>query len=1281
MEGGRLMRISGTTLLAWALAGFLVSGCIERLPVEYDVGTDAVEDVRVDAADKTDLPRVDVADVVDITQDTTDVSDVGDVPPDTPFAPEIEELFDAVEEVEIGQDEVEIEVADLVEPDVPPIEPGTIVECAELEPPAEGTCTVETGDDALLVRGTILAPAAIYEGGEILLSDQGEILCVGCDCSLSDEAAEATVIACAKGVVSPGLINAHDHLTYTQNFPGDWGTERYEHRHDWRKGIRGHTKIPYSGGANQKQVTWGEMRQVLSGTTSIAGSGKAMGFLRNLDKTAQEGLNQDPVYYNTFPLGDSGGMLLAEGCDYPGIDGKWVLDTDCYIPHVAEGIDKETRNEFICLSNDANGGIDLTEPNSVFIHGVGLKAMDGAELAANSTAIVWSPRTNISLYGNTAPVTMYDRQGVLLALGTDWTPSGSINMQRELQCAAYMNDYHYDGYFSSRDLWLMATTYAATALAVDDAVGLLKPGLAGDVAIYRNNGATDYYRAIIDSNVEDTVLVLRSGFPLYGDADVMGAIPKGQEECEEIPGGVCGIQKTICTERETGMSFSLLQSSNSGSYGLFFCDTPPGEPTCVPMRPGEYTGESNPDDSDGDGIVNDEDNCPDVFNPVRPLDGDSQADHDFDGTGDMCDPCPMDADTEECSPPDPNDKDADGIVNYEDNCPVEYNPEQTDTDEDGMGDLCDPCPEYANPENSACPGTIYDVKTGAMPVGSKVLLEGVVTGVADPRFFIQVPEELQDDELGCQFSGIYVYVPTGNPGELTIPKRGDYVMIAAKVVDWYGQLQLNYIQTLEIVESDVALPQPVEVLTADVGAGGELADAYEAVLVTVTDGMVSELNPPAGPGDEDPTNEYVLDGVLTVNDFMFLTDPFPVLDDVLTVTGVLRWSNNDSKLEPREEEDVIRVLKLREFDPGLIYINEGEIEAATVPPLTVELTAAAPEGGIVVALASSDIERLTVPETVTVEEGLKSAPVSVTAILGSAETVVVTAALNDQEVQVEVLVIPPDQVPIPILLTPENPAISVEGELEMTVTLDIPGRPGGTLVNLTTDEAGISVLEYPEAVTVEEGAFFTSFTVAGLLPGSATLTASTEAGEVSTELEIVEVQLAGLIITEILYDTPGGDSPKEWVEIYNGTIVEVDLSAYSLGNGGTNYTTSKVQLSGIVEPGACFVVGGPESGEDNGSPVFDQEFDFEPDFQNSGDTADGVALFAVPASEVTNTTVPIDVVIYGGQNKNGLMDETGEPGEVDVGDVSSGSSLELTADGWVAQPEPTPNDCAAAIAP
>jgi len=167
----------------------------------------------------------------------------------------------------------------------------------------------------------------------------------------------------------------------------------------------------------------------------------------------------------------------------------------------------------------------------------------------------------------------------------------------------------------------------------------------------------------------------------------------------------------------------------------------------------------------------------------------------------------------------------------------------------------------------------------------------------------------------------------------------------------------------------------------------------------------------------------------------------------------------------------------------------------------------------------------------------------------------------------------------------------------------------------------------------------------------------------------------GVVLSEVLYDVASTDDAWEWVELYNSAAVAVDLSGYCLGNGGTDYTYSQVQLSGVVQPGATFLVGGPSSGATNGNPTFDQVFNFNPDFQNSGTTGDGVALFDVPCSQVGPTTVPVDAVVYGPNNASGLLDETGVAGAPEVGDAGAGSSIERIdlAGNWQVQGNPNPN--------
>ena len=85
--------------------------------------------------------------------------------------------------------------------------------------------------------------------------------------------------------------------------------------------------------------------------------------------------------------------------------------------------------------------------------------------------------------------------------------------------------------------------------------------------------------------------------------------------------------------------------------------------TCGELEPGQG-------DNDGDGIIDEVDNCPSDSNP-------SQRNTDDDAFGDACD----------------SDKDDDGVLNGPDNCPLVVNADgqEADADTDLVGDACDAC--------------------------------------------------------------------------------------------------------------------------------------------------------------------------------------------------------------------------------------------------------------------------------------------------------------------------------------------------------------------------------------------------------------------------------------------------------------------------------------------------------------------------------------------------------------------------------------------------------------
>lgn len=1046
-----------------------------------------------------------------------------------------------------------------------------------LTPPASGTCEVTTGSNAILMQGNIVVPDGMLENGQLLIDGTGRIACAACDCSAEAAAAGATKIDCANGVITPALINAHDHITFTEAPPAAHA-DKYDHRHQWRRGQDGLPSIPSTsnqGGNNG--VWWGELRNLMAGAMTINGSGGAGGLLRNIDQPAdqQEGLNQPRVRYSTFPLKDSNGARLTNGCAYPDAlddpDSAAIRDSAAYTPHISEGIDDSARNEYLCLSQDtANEDEDVILNKTAVIHGIGLLATDFRDMAASRASLIWSPRSNIDLYGNTAQVALARNSGVRIALGSDWAISGSMNILRELQCADEFNERNMGGFFNDRDLLNMATSNAAGALGADLKIGALSVGLEADVTIW--NGTNNAgYRAVLDATPSDVVLVLRSGRAMYGDRSLMSALPETATECEALD--VCTVEKTVCARRETGASIADMRAAIArNAYDLFFCGAPPNEPTCIPFRT-EYTGMPMSGDKDGDGVADAIDNCPDIFNPARPMDDGTQANGDGDQDGDACDPCPVDANSTDCAPPDPLDLDGDMVTDAMDNCRGIPNPDQADRDNDMRGDLCDECPDEANPGTQGCSATVYQVKQSVV-TGRVRVTNLLVTGVGSNGFFGQtiMGDASYDMTLGADYSGIFIYV--GSAGMK--PAIGDRVDADGTAADFFGQKQLDATTgSVMVLSSNNPLPAPVMVSAADVGqdaAGvdGPRAEALEGVFVQVGSTIVTSIDPTPDPAERPPLNEYVLDNALRVDDFFYLTDPFPAIGESFSyVRGVMRFSFNDYKLNPRSALDLGTAERLTSITPALSQVPAG---LNGVPPGGLAAVLSRPASAAAVINLTSSSTLTTVPPTVTIAIGQTQANIPLNVSAAQRGRVTITATFGT-DVATAQLIIYDDTQPRgfdSVLVTPAIiPASSVaQGE----VVLSLPGRlPNGTTVSLALSQPGVVSLSTMSLV-VPAGQTTATFQVtAGAAEGEVQLTATVDGTDEVLDLEVYipssRNPLAGdLVITEI-FPNPNGNNEKfrEWFEVVNVSGVEIIVDGITVADAVRSQVISAPNV--IIPPG------------------------------------------------------------------------------------------------------------------
>ena len=916
-----------------------------------------------------------------------------------------------------------------------------------LTPNASNNVCERTGTGSKLVlRGDVLAKDKVYRGGGVVVSGN-KITKVG---EITDaDMADATVITCPDAVISAGLINAHDHITYTNANPGNWGEERFNHRNEWRRGNNGHKEIK----APRTSVNeTGELRMLLSGTTSIFGSGDIKGLARNLDKpNAVDG--HAYTSYNTFPLGDSSGLMVDSGCTKY----SYELKPGKHVPHIGEGISESALNELRCLSGDGNGAKDLFDSKLAIIHGVAATPEIISAMAEKNVKLVWSPRTNISLYGDTARIPLYYDMGVTIALGTDWIYSGSMNMLRELQCADFLNTNYFDGTLTDYDLWMAATYNSAVALGFEDVLGNLEAGKIADIAIYKKDGK-DLHRAVIDAKIQNVSAVILDGKLVYGDANIMTG-----GNTEEFD--MCGVTKKIDT-KATGTSMSFADIKKADKYQTFFCDQPNGEPTCVPMRSreadttkqftpayGKASYEANafvsdPNDIDGDGIPNDKDNCPKIFNPVRIQYGPTvtammQSDLDGDGIGDECDPFPFcKANDETCGTFNPKDKDGDGILNEKDNCPDVANPDQKDTDGDGIGDVCDACPNEAGiAALNGCPLNASKIKElrdkmveGQIKDGTPVKTSGVVVGYgvkydnADAKsgFFIQDGTE----------AGVYVY----GTNSATTVAIGDKVNVEGSLTVYNG--------LLEITSPKVTKDGTGSVVARPITAAEALVNPnpYDSMLVTVTGVTTIAETPTFEKGDTSSwTAKDAAGNEVYIDDFAagsaFMKTAITPSTYYSSITGILVYDFKKSRIAPRSAADIVTKTVLKEVTSDVTSADWND----TID-LTLQLSAAATEDMMINLNCGTGT---CANSTVTIPAGQTSATFTLTMPASGDVTVTATDADNNSKTMTITGTDPATPVSVASIVA-DKQSINPGGKVTLTVTLNKYAK-SETTVTLTSD--------------------------------------------------------------------------------------------------------------------------------------------------------------------------------------------------------------------------------------
>jgi cytosine/adenosine deaminase-related metal-dependent hydrolase/C-terminal processing protease CtpA/Prc len=374
---------------------------------------------------------------------------------------------------------------------------------------------------------TMDSKLAVLDEGVVYV-DAGQIVAVEETDAPAPAGFEDAPLIRTGGTIYPGLIELHNHLSY--NILPLWLVPKlFENRDRWkghpekRKLVTGPMQVL---GKTPEYVPaivrWVEAKCLVSGVTTSQGLALYgvgiqpfyRGITRNVEDTDDKALPEAKTRIADVEAKNAAKFLRR-------------LERDsCLLLHLSEGGDEASRKHFKALHvKDDKWAVT---PALAGIHCVPLTADDYRIMAERGGSMIWSPLSNLLLYGKTADVKAAKEAGVLMGLGSDWSPSGSKNLLCELKVARLVSEA-LGGVFTKQELLAMVTTDAAKILKWDKVLGSLEAGKRADLMVVRGRQGDPYDR-LLEARETSVSLVVINGVPRCGERRLMEPFGPGTEE-------------------------------------------------------------------------------------------------------------------------------------------------------------------------------------------------------------------------------------------------------------------------------------------------------------------------------------------------------------------------------------------------------------------------------------------------------------------------------------------------------------------------------------------------------------------------------------------------------------------------------------------------------------------------------------------------------------------------------------------------------------------------------
>ena len=403
--------------------------------------------------------------------------------------------------------------------------------------------------------GDIITPSGVLAGGYVVVTDE---TITAVRTHVEGPPAGVTLIE-TNGVIAPGLIDGHNHVEYDHIPLADLG-KRYTDRDQWPGAAKYKTLVKdpknavTAAGLKCQALKHGEVRALVGGTTAIQGTPESAcvrPLVRNLE---QANFCQDKVRQNVLGIAGFGRPIGKK----PSVADQVKADVsahklDTFVVHAGEGIDDHELAEWQMLED-----FGLAIPELVMIHATAFGPQEFRQAAAVGAKIVWSPLSNLLLYGKTTNVPAAMDAGVMVSLGSDWAPSGSSNVLAELKVADHVNQWLWGGRITDEELVAMVTINPAVTYHLDAHIGSIAVGKAADLLVVTRRPAVSAYRSLIDARPADVQLVTIAGDPLFGVPATLDTLGKqGDYEVIDACGVPRAVDVTVTAKDVPGASESL----------------------------------------------------------------------------------------------------------------------------------------------------------------------------------------------------------------------------------------------------------------------------------------------------------------------------------------------------------------------------------------------------------------------------------------------------------------------------------------------------------------------------------------------------------------------------------------------------------------------------------------------------------------------------------------------------------------------------------------------------